>query len=113
MTGHANAHVDGGAVWMDHGHAFFTVRFQFVAMFPHVGMEHQDHAGLLGAVQQRLVHDAGVLNAVARIRARILRLRPLDGSERHVDFTVAVGVSGDLETGVVHGLKRLVQGVLM
>jgi hypothetical protein len=38
---------------MDHERALFTIRFQFGAMFPHIGMEHQEHAGLLGAVESR------------------------------------------------------------
>ena len=109
MAGDVNSHIDGGAVGMDHGQALFAVRRQLVAVLPHIGVEDQDHAGLLGAIEQRLIHHAGVLDAVARIGTRILGLRALDGREHHVDFAVAVGMRGDLEAGVVHRLERLVE----
>ena len=100
MSGHMNAHIDGGAVRMHHREALRPIRLKHVSIFPHIGVENQNHVVLLGAVEQRLVHHAGVLNAPARVGARILGLGMLDRRQHHIDFAVAVGVRGDLPSRI-------------
>jgi len=75
-------------------------------------MEDQNHACLFGAVQQRLVHHAGVFDAVTRVGPRVGSLGALNGGQHHVDFPVAIGVRGNLKPCLVHGFERLVQSVL-
>ena len=88
---------------------FWPIRCKYVAVLPHVRVKYQNHAVLLGAVEQRLVHHAGMLNAPARVGAGVLGLRTLDRGEHHVDFAVAIGMRGNLPSGVPPLLKVLIE----
>jgi hypothetical protein len=75
-------------------------------------MEYKDYPCPLGAIQQRLVHDARVLDAMARIRPGILGLGVFDSRQDHVDFAIAIGVRGDLKACIVHGLEGRIEILL-
>ena len=107
-----NAHVDRGAICVHHRKTLGAVGLQGCFRTPtyRSGIPGSRRPSWPG--QAGLIHDAGMLDAPARIGTGILGLGAFNGSEHHVDLTVAVGMRGNLPSRIPPLLNIFVQLLL-